>query len=56
MSISFGLIVSVALFIYLKFLITTLGEMWVSVSQAIGMTAAEENGTINVTSDSHLES
>lgn len=49
MSISFGLIVSIALFIYLQFLITNLGEMWIFVSQTSGMTAGEDNGTTNVT-------
>lgn len=48
MSISSGLIVCIALFIYVQFLITSLGKMWVFVSQATGMTAGEDNGTINV--------
>lgn len=48
MSISSGLIVCIALFIYVQFLITSLGKMWVFVSQATRMTAGEDNGTINV--------
>lgn len=48
MSISCGLIVCVALFVYVQLLITSLGKMWVFVSQATGMTAGEDNGTINV--------
>lgn len=49
MSISFGLIVSVALFVYLNFLITNLGKMWVFVSKAMGMIVAGDKGAINAT-------
>lgn len=45
MSISSGLIVCIALFIFVQFLITSLGKIWVFVSQATKLAAGEDNGT-----------
>lgn len=48
MSFFFRLIVFIVLFVYLYFLVISLGKMWVFIFKVIGMIVGEDNGIINV--------